>query len=155
MNETTKHDKTSSAYKAVMKAARHLSAHRVGMAANRITSGIDWRGCSKSHIVLSLLNGRHNRFTKTGEPVERLTYAFETFPNSKGEIALTEQCRERAEAELAKKSALLAELEKKNIAYKTKHNRTNYAFENRIPGVRRRVHRLEDALAKLDKSREG
>jgi len=150
MNETTKHDKTSGAYKAVMKAARHLSAHRTAWAANSITSGIDWRGCAKGYIVLSLLNGRHNRFTKTGEPVERLTYAFETFPNSKGEIALTEQSRERAERELAAKRAKLADLEKKNDAYKAKHNRTNYAFENRIPGVRRRVHRLEDALAKLD-----
>jgi hypothetical protein len=43
-------------FEAFIKATRGVGAWRVAKALNRVTSGIDWRGCSKTHMANEYAN---------------------------------------------------------------------------------------------------
>lgn len=129
----------------VMRAARHLSAHRMAMAANQLTPGIHWNRCRKAHIARSLLAGDarlHPMFS-----VDRLVYVFESFPNSKGELALTERSREAGEEEFAKAYTKLEQLLIHHRRWQKRCGaRKNHKLERDINSTRERVEQLSNAL---------
>jgi len=141
-------DRSSNEFKACMKACRHLNASRAAWVANALTSGVQWRGCSKGHIVAGLLGGDYRR---SPIAVERIVYAFRAQADSKGHLALTEAERERAERELASEQARAARLERQAKRYRERHGRPNYGFENPLMFANRRIAELEDGLEALAK----
>lgn len=143
---------TTTAKKAIMTAARHLSVTRMAWVANGWTCGIDWSGSPKGRIAEALATRRYIHQFKaepiTEDALTRLCLRLRMAENTRGETGLR---AEDAPAVLAKIATLRAAAKKleRALALHKSGKRINYKVENDYNRAIREAVRLEDALKKV------
>lgn len=155
-NTTTTIDLTATAAKkAVMKAARHLNASRMAWVANRWTSGIDWRGCTKGHIAESLTTygDRSAPSVISQESLDTLCYRMRLQPDTNGNAAMIPADATRIAPKVI---ALRAKAERMADQYAAHQSgeKINYRVERSYDNLTREADRLENLLKLIEHTPE-